>query len=146
MASAPRPESRPPSQARNETGRAAFERAQSSSRLLAARTLDAEEDAAALRRTENAAIRRAGDRVFVARRGVWTDASHADSLHVTSVAAFSEAYFALTRTLPELAQYLTVGSEVLVAGRSGSIRIGSAGTTEWQAGELAELVRAFRGT
>jgi Ca-activated chloride channel homolog len=145
-ASAPRPESRPPSQARNETGRAAFERAQSSSRLLAARTLDAEEDAAALRRTENAAIRRAGDRVFVARGGVWTDASHADSLHVTSVAAFSEAYFALTRTLPELAQYLTVGSEVLVAGRSGSIRIGSAGTTEWQAGELAELVRAFRGT
>jgi hypothetical protein len=64
---------------------------------------------------------------------------------VTVVAPYSDAYFALVRALPELAPWLRVGDEVLVAGRRASIRIAPAGVTAWRSGELDRLTRAFRG-
>jgi hypothetical protein len=48
--------------------------------------------------------------------------------------------------LPELTPYLSAGEEVLVAGRRGSIRIAHQGVESWKPGELAALVRNFRGT
>jgi len=38
------------------------------------------------------------------------------------------------------------GEEIVVAGRRGSIRIAHHGIESWQPGDLAELVRNFRGT
>ena len=87
---------------------------------------------------------RVGGRVFAWRDGVWTDIAHGDSLRVANVAAFSDAYFALLRALPELVQAATLEPAVLVAGRRVSIKIGAGGETEWASGELAKLVSDFR--
>jgi hypothetical protein len=82
--------------------------------------------------------------VFALRDGLWTDIGHADSLRVVTVAPFSDAYFALLRALPELAQPATLEPAVLVAGRRVSIKIEASGKTTWSDGELAALVRDFR--
>src|SRR5213594_1669402 len=89
--------------------------------------------------------RRVGGRVFVLRDSTWTDIAHGDSLRVVSVAAFSDAYFALLRALPELVQAATLEPAVLVAGRRVSIKIGPDGKTTWTDGELERLVREFHG-
>jgi hypothetical protein len=89
--------------------------------------------------------RRAGGRIFLLRGGVWTDAAHTDSLRIVAVAPYSDAYFALARSLPELAASLTVGDEVVIAGRKLSIRLTSGGAHTWQPGELLQVVRGFRG-
>ncbi len=94
--------------------------------------------------TENK-TRRAAGRVFVWRDSTWTDIAHGDSLRVVSVAAFSDAYFALLRALPELMQAATLEPAVLVAGRRVSIKIGASGKTTWMDGELERLVREFHG-
>jgi len=94
--------------------------------------------------TENK-TRQAAGRVFVWRDSTWTDIAHGDSLRVVSVAAFSDAYFALLRALPELAQAATLEPAVLVAGRRVSIKIGPDCKTTWTDGELERLVREFHG-
>ena len=132
-----------------QSGRAAFEAASRSAGLSAADNLAAARASeAGLSPSGDAAgdVRRAGGRVFALRDGVWTDAGHRDSLHVTTVAPYSEAWFALVRALPELAPCLRLGDAVLVAGREASIRIGPGGRDTWRAGELTELVTRFRGT
>ncbi|HYU00448.1 MAG TPA: VIT domain-containing protein [Gemmatimonadales bacterium] len=96
--------------------------------------------AAEARRSE-----RVGGRVFVWRDSTWTDIAHGDSLQVVSVAAFSDAYFALLRALPELVKPATLAPAVLVAGRRVSIKIEMSGKSVWAEGELDRLVRAFRG-
>jgi len=89
--------------------------------------------------------RRVGGRLFVWRDSAWTDIAHGDSLRVVRVAAFSDAYFALLRALPELAQPAALEPAVLVAGRRVSIKIEAGGQTTWTDGELERLVREFRG-
>jgi Ca-activated chloride channel family protein len=95
-------------------------------------------------RTRGEATRRVGGRMFVLRDSTWTDIAHGDSLRVVRVAAFSDAYFALLRALPELARAATLEPAVLVAGRRASIKIETGGKTAWTDGELAALVRDFR--
>jgi Ca-activated chloride channel family protein len=89
--------------------------------------------------------RRVGGRLLVWRDSVWTDVAHGDSLRVVRVAAFSDAYFALLRALPELVKAAALEPAVLVAGRRVSIKIDSEGTSTWHEGELERLVREFRG-
>ncbi len=89
--------------------------------------------------------RRVDGRLFILRQEVWTDLRHADSLPITSVAPFSDAYFALVRRLPELSRAVGLSPAVLVAGRRASIEIAANGKTDWRPGELDRLVRAFRG-
>ncbi len=88
--------------------------------------------------------RRMNGRLFILRRDVWTDLRHADSLPVTKVVAFSDAYFALLRSLPELGRASALTPAVLVAGRRVSIEIAAGGKTAWRPGELEALVRDFR--
>ena len=87
---------------------------------------------------------RVGGRMFVWRDGAWVDLAQSDSLRVVTVAAFSDAYFALLRALPELVQPATLEPAVLVAGRRVSIKIEAGGKTTWTDGELERLVREFR--
>jgi len=94
--------------------------------------------------TENK-TQRVGGRIFVWRDSTWIDIAHGDSLRVVTVAAFSDAYFALLRALPELVQAATLEPAVLVAGRRVSIKIETGGKTTWTDGELERLVREFRG-
>lgn len=136
-----------------QTGHEAFRRARASAGLAGAGNLAAADKVAAARAAEiaattpgtAAAVRRVGGRLFVRREGVWTDAALRDSLKVTRVQAFSDAYFALVRALPELAPWLGVGDEVVVAGRGAGVRVGASGASAWRPGELEALVRAFRG-
>src|SRR5207249_2090294 len=80
--------------------------------------------------TENK-TQRVGGRIFVWRDSTWIDIAHGDSLRVVTVAAFSDAYFALLRALPELVQAATLEPAVLVAGRRVSIKIEAGGKTTW---------------
>jgi hypothetical protein len=135
-----------------QTGAGAFERARTSAKLADSKTLAAA-DAAASDRLESlsrkdgtAETRRAGGRLFILRGRVWTDVAQADRITVTDIAAYSKAYFELVRQLPEVAPYLSVGEELLIAGRKASLRIGPSGVETWQPGQLAALVRNFRGT
>ena len=92
-----------------------------------------------------ARTQRVGGRLFVWRDSAWIDVAHDDSLRVVRVAAYSDAYFALLRALPELLQPATLTPAVLVAGRRVSIEIEASGNTTWADGELERLVREFRG-
>jgi len=89
--------------------------------------------------------RRIDGRLFMLRQDVWTDLRHVDSLPITAVAPFSDAYFALLRALPELERAVALTPAVLVAGRRASIEIAARGKTAWRPGELERLVREFRG-
>jgi Ca-activated chloride channel family protein len=136
-----------------QTGAGAFERAKASAKLSDSKTLAAAEAAASDRleslSREGASApetRRAGGRLFIRRGKVWTDVAQADRITVTDVAAYSRAYFELVRLLPEVAPCLSVGEEILIAGRKASVRIGPLGVEVWQPGQLAALVRNFRGT
>jgi Ca-activated chloride channel homolog len=135
-----------------QTGSQAFERAQASAKLSDSKSLAAADEVAAAQATTVARDRavapskRVGGRLFVLRGKVWTDVGQTDRISVTDVAAYSNAYFELVRLLPELAPYLSVGDEVLIAGRRGSIRIGPSGVEVWRPGQLTDLVRNFRGT
>jgi Ca-activated chloride channel family protein len=135
--------------ARSQTGQEAFQRARASAELAGATNLAAADKAASARAEELAgspgAVRRVGGRLFVQRGAVWTDAALRDTLNVARVQAFSDAYFALVRALPELAPWLGAGDEIVIAGRQASVRIGAAGKTTWRPGELEALVRRFRG-
>jgi Ca-activated chloride channel family protein len=134
-----------------QTGAVAFERARASAKLREVKSLadaDATQErveAAINGRGPSSAARTVAGRVFIRRGAVWTDATHRDSVQVTVVAPFSDAYFALVRALPELAPWLRAGAEVLVAGRRASIRIAPSGVTAWRRGELERLTTAFRG-
>jgi hypothetical protein len=88
---------------------------------------------------------RVGGRLFIWRDSTWTDVSHGDSLHVVTVAPYSDAYFALLRALPDLVGSAALEPAVLMAGRHASIKIGAGGKTRWATGELERLVRDFRG-
>jgi Ca-activated chloride channel family protein len=87
---------------------------------------------------------RIGGRLFIMRDSTWTDLGHGDSLHVVSIAPYSEAYFALLKALPDLREAAAL-ENVLVAGRRASIKIEAHGKTRWLPGELERLVREFRG-
>ena len=134
---------------RDQAGAVAVERSEAARKLASSMSLDAVAAAPAPAASgesgrEARATRRLGGRVFALRDGLWTDIGHADSLRVVTVAPFSDAYFALLRALPELAQPATLEPAVLVAGRRVSIKIEASGKTTWSDGELAALVRDFR--
>jgi Ca-activated chloride channel family protein len=136
---------------RAQTGQLAFERARESSRMAGASTLAAAESAAeekqaALTGQAHAGeLKRIAGRLFVRTGAIWTDAAHRDSVRTVDVAPFSEAYFDLVKSLPEIAPYLQAGDQVLIAGRAVSIRISPSGTRGWSGNQLSELVKSFRG-
>lgn len=140
------------SAARAQTGAKAFERADQSARLgnvtslTAAEALSLDRERRDAPGARGARTKRVGGRIFVERDGVWTDVAHTDTVQTVTVAPFSDAYFALARALPELASCLAAGEEVVVAGKRLSVKITAGGRSEWSAGELAAVVRRFRGT
>jgi Ca-activated chloride channel family protein len=134
-----------------QTGAVAFERAEASAKMREVKSL-ADADAVSRQATERlgaagprSATRTVAGRIFVQRGGIWTDALHRDSLQVTVVAPYSDAYFALVRALPELGPWLRAGDDVLVAGRRVSIRVAASGLSTWRSGELERVAAAFRG-
>ncbi len=133
-----------------QTGTTSFESADASSKMAATGSLSdanriAERRVRQLSAGNETQVLRVGSKLFRQSSGTWIDLAQIDSLPVTEVAAYSEAYFALARALPEINEYLSIGNDVLLAGKSGSIRIHAAGARTWQPGQLTRLVRAYRG-
>lgn len=141
--------------ARDQTGVVAFEAAKASARMSGSVTL-AEANAAVQHRsrelqgrdeasTGRGAVTRVGGRLFVRHDSTWTDARHRDELPLTTVTPYSRAYFALIEARPALREALTVGTPVIIAGRSVSLRIGDRGIATWSPGALARFLREFDG-
>jgi len=141
-----------------QTGRTGFDDAKASADMAAVGSVAEAEEAvrnrtiALAKRADKDAGRRQSvapkvesGRLFVDRDGVWTDATHRHTAEVLEVVAFSDAYFALVRAIPELTPYLTVGDEVVVAGKDISIRIGADGETTLSPGTVSDTALRFRG-
>jgi len=135
---------------RAQTGAGAFASADASAKMSATGSI-AESDVLTERRMRDLSsgsaqpMRRVGSKMFRLVDQVWTDLAHRDSMTVTDVAAFSDAYFALARALPEISQYLSIGDQVLIAGRHGSIRITAGGLSAWREGQLQRVIQSYRG-
>lgn len=134
-----------------QSGRAAFERAEASADLAAtanaagmARRADLE--LAKVAREAGREAQRAAGRLFLRSAEGWTDVAHHDSLRVVTVAPMSPAWFAVARSLPELADALALGDAVIIAGRRASVRVAATGATTLSAETLARLVRDVRGS
>lgn len=84
-----------------------------------------------------------GSRSFaVNKEGVWTDTKKPTSSRTLKVQAYSEAYFALLREMPELAQLFAVGDKVRVEGRAVTIELSpTEGVTTLDAAALASVKR-----
>jgi Ca-activated chloride channel family protein len=137
--------------AKSMSGQMAFDRAEASAREAEVKTLASANRVADERLAKAppatgsaAASKRVAGRVFVDRTGAWTDLAYKAGSRTVTVAPFSPAYFALVRALPELAPWLAVGDEVVVAGSRIAIRIDSTGLTEWRGDRLATTVQYFR--
>jgi len=143
--------------AREATGAGAFGAAKSSSDLSQSRTVQAANDAAALRleelvvagtaegKNERRDVKRVGGKLFAKDKGVWTDLAHRDTLKVTTIAPFSRAWFDLAAARPMLKSALSAGSPLLLAGTRASLKIAEDGLTEWAPGQMARFLLEFEG-
>jgi Ca-activated chloride channel homolog len=89
--------------------------------------------------------RRAGDRTFVLRDSVWTDTRYQPAAHlrVVRVQAFSDAYFALARAVPDLRDAFAAGDRVVVAGRSVVVEVIPSGVATLADAEVAAVRAAW---
>ena len=115
---------------------------------LAAKSVDREEQdelSARLRmRSGINPTRRIGGRLYILRDSVWTDLAARETQRTVTVAPFSDAYFALLRSLPELVPAVSLTPGVLVAGRQVNVKIAAGGVESWKPGELDRMVADFR--
>ena len=148
-ASAAAPASAP---AKSQTGQVAFEAAQTSADFITTTSVSAAREVSA-RAQDRSAVSGAGvaggQRVIGGRRyeqrgAQWTDLAQ-QAQRVVSVEAFSPAYFALLKALPELRDAARLGDDVLVAGQRASIRIHRTGQAMLAAGDVVQLAKDFRG-
>jgi Ca-activated chloride channel homolog len=84
-------------------------------------------------------VRRAGDRTFTMRDGVWTDVRYKQSTTVVRVKAYSDAYFKLIEAIPDLKEPFSVGDRVIVAGKDVAIEVAPTGKEQLSDRELASI-------
>lgn len=88
-----------------------------------------------------------GNRAFRAdAQGQWVEQKKEKAARVVQVKAFSEAYFAILKELPEIAQLITVGEKVRIEGRAVAIEVTTddSGLKTVDAATLASLVKDWR--
>ena len=87
--------------------------------------------------------RRIGARVFALRDGRWMDARAsvpgADRIRKVRVRAYSSAYFALLRAVPELGDVFGLGDRVIAFGRAVSIEVAADGDGQLSEAEVAAV-------
>ncbi len=121
-----------------------FEEAKAASAMRGAQTLSQADAASAPALEERGIIsRRVGTRTFVMRDSVWTDARFSEGTRVVKVQAYSEAYFALVRELPDLATAFALGDRVLVRGTNVAIAVSPDGAVRMNAAEIKSIVAAW---
>jgi Ca-activated chloride channel family protein len=121
----------------------AFEEAKAASAMRGAQTLAQAEAAAPQVSRGGISSRRVGTRTFVLRDSVWTDARFTEGTRLVTVKAYSEAYFALVRELPDLAAAFALGERVLVRGTNVAIAVAADGTERMSAAQIAAVVAAW---
>jgi hypothetical protein len=131
-ASAPAPVSA--SEARFEMSRQAA--AQREAKSLAA--LDAMSDAAGVQQ------RQVGTRQFALQGKVWTDQRYVPTQRTVQVKAFSPLYFELVSQLNGFKNAMSLGDEVLVAGRNVAIQVGTSGLERMSAQQVQQLVKDWQ--
>ncbi|HRN52625.1 MAG TPA: hypothetical protein PK788_03970, partial [Gemmatimonadaceae bacterium] len=115
----------------------AFEQARAAATQRAARSM-AEADAT----MDRATTRRAANRMFVLRDSVWVDArTTAANARRVSVRVYSDAYFALMDSIPELREAFALGDRVEVRGRAVTIVLTADGTEHLLPREVSAVVR-----
>ncbi|HVZ48873.1 MAG TPA: VIT domain-containing protein [Gemmatimonadaceae bacterium] len=97
-------------------------------------------------REKDAELKVVGSRSFKKdAAGVWSDTRAKTANRTVTVKAYTDAYFALLRELPELNAWLAVGDNVRLEGRAVTIEVTTdRGTTTLDAGALAALVKDWR--
>jgi Ca-activated chloride channel family protein len=116
-------------------------RKQGEARNLAAADAASEGDMS----NERADQRSVGGRTFRNINGVWTDAMEQKRKNeVVEIEAFSPAYFAMLRALPELEIYWKTFTSVVVNGRAVNVKLGQTGVKNLGAARIAEIVKGFR--
>ena len=119
-----------------------FARAKVSSMQREARSL-AEVDSAVEASGSASAARRIGARLFVLRDSVWTDArgdaSSVASIRKVWVKAYSAAYFALLRAVPELGEPFGLGDRVVVFGRKVAVEVAAEGDERLSDAQVAAV-------
>lgn len=146
----------PPS-ASAQTGKAAFDAAQTSADMVSAVTVSGARQASnrAQERSADASSgagssgtvspqRVIGSRRYAQQGSAWTDVGQRGQKIVT-VEAFSSAYFALLQALPELRDALALGDDVLIAGSRVSIRVQRTGVATMIGSDVQQLAKDFRG-
>jgi len=86
-------------------------------------------------------VKRAIDKTFYLREGVWTDHDYRADEPVIEVKRFSEAYFQLIRSRHRMGRYLSLGDRVLVRLAGGVIRVGDEGVEHFSQAELDRLLK-----
>jgi Ca-activated chloride channel family protein len=120
-----------------------FEEAKAASAMRSARTLSEADAAVPSARAEGIMSRRVGPRTFVLRDSIWTDARLAEGTRMVKVKAYSEAYFALVRELPDLAAPFALGDQVVVRGTKVAIAVTPDGVERMSTAEIASVVAAW---
>lgn len=144
-----------PAPAAMQTGRVAFEQAQTSADMTSAGSVaDAHKASARVQaRMEpersrgggsGSTQRIVGSRRFEQRGTQWADLAQRTQ-RVVDVELYSPAYFALLRVLPELRDASALGEDVLVAGQRVSIRLQRTGQATLAAATVSQLAKDFRG-
>ena len=114
----------------------AFEAARDASRQRAATTLAAADESDLRKEGKAESTRRVGQRSFRLSGEKWIDSRPLDSLKVIKIRAFSEAWFKLIETIPELKEVFALGDKVLVAGRETAIETSPDGKETLSESEL----------
>ncbi|MES3036059.1 MAG: VWA domain-containing protein [Gemmatimonadota bacterium] len=133
-----------------QTGRTAFEAAQTSADYAGATSVSVARKVSERAQDRvgysagGATQRVLGSRRYEQRGTQWSDVGHREQ-KVVSIEAFSPAYFALLQALPELRDASTLGDDVLVAGKTVSIRFQRTGQARLAGSEVMQLAKAFRG-
>ncbi len=102
-----------------------FEAAKTSSAQRAVTNMAAIDSLSGLR--DEARIRRLGNKTFLLKNGVWTDARLRKDAQVLRVKPFSEAYFKVIEIIPELREAFAFSERLIVSGRSMTIELTAEG-------------------
>jgi Ca-activated chloride channel family protein len=88
-------------------------------------------------------MRQIGPRQFTQQGKVWVDQHYAAKQRLVQVKAFSPLYFELLDRLNGLKEALTIGEEVIVAGKGVAIQVGPGGLERMTAQQLLDLAKVW---
>lgn len=131
------PAAPPVAEQRFEAARAASRQRDATS--LAAADMAMAQETSAASGSGRVQSRRVGDRMFNFIDSSWTDSRHDASRDRVKVKPYSDAWFALARELPDLADVFALGDRVVVSGKRVEIEVTESGVATLSAAEIASL-------